>query len=51
LIILGPIWLIAGMFLGYFPGSEPKEIIIPIATLFAAVVAVGLFVVTKPAFK
>lgn len=50
-IVIGPIWLISGMAFGYFPDAEPKVILIPIAILISALTAVGLYFVTKPAFK
>lgn len=50
-LVVGPIFLIMGMVFGYFPGAEPKTITIPIASIFSAVVAVGLYIVTKPAFR
>jgi len=50
-LVIGPIWLISGMIFGYFPNAEPKEIVIPFAILVSVVIAVGLYFVTKPAFK
>jgi hypothetical protein len=50
-LVLSPIWLISGIVFGYFPGAEPKALIIPLAAVFAIVVSLGLYFVTKPAFK
>ena len=50
-LVLAPIWLILGIAFDYFPGTEPKEITIPLALVFSALIGVGLFVVTRPAFK
>jgi hypothetical protein len=50
-LIIGPIWIILGLIFDYFPGNEPKIVIVPIAILFSALVAGGLYIVTKPAFK
>ena len=50
-ISLGPIWLIFGIAFDYFPESGPKLITIPLAIVFSGLIAIGLYIVTKPAFK
>lgn len=50
-IFLSPVWLILGIAFDYFPGTEPKSIIVPVVSIFAALISIGLYVVTKPAFK
>jgi hypothetical protein len=50
-ITLGPLWIILGLIFNYFPGNEPKMVIVPLAIIFSAAIAVGLYIVTKPAFK
>jgi hypothetical protein len=50
-LIIGPLWIISGLVFGYFPGNEPKVVIVPITIIFSALIAVGLYFVTKPAFK
>jgi hypothetical protein len=50
-ITVGPLWIILGIAFNYFPGVGPKIVVIPIAAAVSALIAAGLFLVTKPAFK
>ncbi len=49
-LAISQIWIILGIAFDYFPGTEPKEIIIPVAAIFSALIFGGLYHVTKPAF-
>lgn len=50
-LVIGPAYLILGLALDYFPVSAPKIYIIPGAIFFSALISVGLYLATKPAFR
>ena len=49
-LIIVPVWLILGIVFGYFSEIGPKNIIVPLATIFSFGLGIGLYFVTKPAF-
>ena len=50
-LVLGPCWLILGVAFDYFPAiGIAKEILLPLLACVSALLAWGLYVVTKPAF-
>ena len=51
-LVLGPCWLIFGVAFDYFPAiGIAKEILLPLLACVSALLAWGLYVVTKPAFQ
>ena len=50
-LVIGPAYVIIGLAFDYFPVSGPKIYIIPAATFFSALISIGLYFATKPAFQ
>ena len=50
-LVISPIYLIMGIAFDYFPGLPSKIVLIPVVAVLSVGLWVGLYSVTKPAFK